>query len=82
MKRSIFVLFFTMLILSACGTTDKGQLLMSGKKIMCLSEERKTCIEEAKSKCISNGYEIIREEYEDNTWPFEDNRYILTFICR
>ena len=55
---------------------------MSGKKIMCLSEERKTCIEEAKSKCISNGYEIIREEYEDNTWPFEDNRYILTFICR
>ena len=54
---------------------------MSGKKFMCLSEYKETCTELASEKCFGKGYQILREEAEDNTWPFEDDRYILTFSC-
>lgn len=80
MKRTILYLFIVSLSLTAC-SAERGKILMSGKKFMCLSEYKETCTELASEKCFGKGYQILREEAEDNTWPFEDDRYILTFSC-
>jgi len=79
MKKTIFISLLVSLFLVSCA--EKGKLLMLENKLMCLSEDKETCIEMAEEKCSMKGYRVLREESEDNTWPFEDDRYILTFQC-
>jgi len=63
----------------SCGSTNP-KVIMSGDKLMCLSENKESCQRLIEKSCNPSSYKIIREELESNL--FEDDRYILTYKCK
>ncbi|MBH44369.1 MAG: hypothetical protein CMD88_02800 [Gammaproteobacteria bacterium] len=65
--------------ISSC-SSSAPKIILSGDKLMCLSETKDSCQKLIEKSCSPSSYKVIREELESNI--FEDDRYILTYKCK